>query len=194
MEVSTTDPPERVATSLGGADPFNALLAMMANDRADEAVSSRARQRWLRTQADEEARFSGVLLDLAERHGLVALRTSDGRQRRARIRGIGADFVALESSDGQRSLLRLDAVIAVTGTGDHDLPSGDRSITSTIDLVTALAGLVMDRTDVVLRPGAGEPLSGELRSVGFDVARLRTESPAQTVAVNLASIAEVVLL
>ncbi|MDP8991956.1 MAG: hypothetical protein M3N31_02715, partial [Actinomycetota bacterium] len=61
----------------------DALLAELArwgaDVRAGDAARSRARERWLRRQASEDATFTGVALDLAEQGAGVAVRTTTGR-------------------------------------------------------------------------------------------------------------------
>ena len=62
----------------GAVDRFLADLAVwMAEDRARGAAEARAKRRWLEQQAAEEATFTGLAIDLAERQLPVAVRTSD---------------------------------------------------------------------------------------------------------------------
>nr|MDQ3575222.1 hypothetical protein [Actinomycetota bacterium] len=61
------------------------LARWTADTRADDAASSRTRERWLRQQASEDALFTGVALDLAEGGVSVAVRTTTGRTLHGRI-------------------------------------------------------------------------------------------------------------
>src|SRR3546814_20125633 len=77
----------------------------------------------------------------------------------------------------------------------EDPTVGDRAVTTELTLVEILAGLAADRERVVLVTRAGgDSVTGELRSVGQDVAVLRTDAqPPATVYVPLASVAEITL-
>src|SRR5688500_9679971 len=90
---------------LGGPDLLARLSTWAASVAADAAASSRARERWLRAAADEEATFGGVLLDLAERGAPVVVAGRAGRRHRGVVRAVGADFCLLRSADGGEVLL-----------------------------------------------------------------------------------------
>lgn len=165
---------------LGGDGALSRALERWAADAAvDEAARQRARQRWLRVQAEEEATVAGVLLDLAERGATVSLDV--GAQRlRGRIAGIGHDFVAVRSETGQDILVPSDAIEVVrTEPGAPDVV-GDRAALLDVTLATVLVPLAAERAEVAIRTRSGPVVRGELRSAGTDVARLRVpgEPPA----------------
>src|SRR3546814_9710109 len=92
-------------TGVPGPSFTSRLDRWVAEARVDQAAQGRARERWLRTIAEEEATFAGVLADLAERASGVALSTTAGRRHRGSIGGLGADFVALRPADRKRTRL-----------------------------------------------------------------------------------------
>src|SRR3546814_6367908 len=75
----------------------------------------------------------------------------------------------------------------------EDPTVGDRAVTTELTLVEILAGLAADRERVVLVTRAGgDSVTGELRSVGQDVAVLRTDAqPPANVHVPLARVPEI---
>ena len=168
------------ADDLDGFDDFGGLEAWAAEARAREAAESRVRERWLRTQAEEGAGFTGVLSGLVERGGTVTLMTIGGRALAGRLTAVGADFVALTLPGGRRTLVTLNAlawVQAAPGTrragdaalGDREL---DEDATAAAALVDVLAQAAANRPRVAVQT-AGAGITGELRSVGVDVLALQ---------------------
>ncbi|MDP9388949.1 MAG: hypothetical protein M3Q48_13805, partial [Actinomycetota bacterium] len=98
-------------------DEVDTLLADLARWTADarsqDAARARSRERWLRQQAEEDARFAGVVLDLAESATAVVVRTTSGRTRQGRIAAVARDFCVLRSDGGTATLLAFAAVAAV---------------------------------------------------------------------------------
>ena len=211
------------ATLLDGVGPVDGLLGegisarlerWAADARVEVAARRRARERWLRQQAEEEATFAGVLIDLGE-HGVeVALHTRTGRAHRGRVGVVGADFVGLLPSSpglggsavagslapvGDEVLVSLDSVTSVRMQAGARLVTGDRVLTSRLSLAEVITGLAAERERVVLvLAEAGEPVAGVLHSVGQDmvVVRLADGMPGArppTAYVALAAIVEVVI-
>lgn len=160
-----------------GEEEFHRFVA---EARTDLAARERARERWLRVQAEESATFVGVLLDLTESGQPVTLTTTMGRRLAGRIVAIGADFVMLEPlspSEGlERTFVAMHAIGTVSSPGrqragdrhEEDAPQGT--------LQEALAELAPDRPHLVVRSLTGEEVAaGELRSVGRDVAMITSE-------------------
>lgn len=170
------------------------ITRWLAEQRADAAAASRARERWLRQAADEEALVAGVLLDLAERAATVVVQGVATRTHRGVVRAVGEDFVALRTGTGD-VLLPFDAIGALradaTGRG---APSGggDRAHALDIGFAEAVAAVAGDRPRVLVVARDGSGLSGELRSVGRDVATLRLADA--TYYVPLASVAELAIV
>jgi hypothetical protein len=162
----------------------------------DAAAEARAREHWLRRQAEEEAALAGVLADLADGGVLVRLHLRAGGPFAGTVRAVGADLVAVaaDGSNGAIAVVALAAVCAVhTGSGARAV-TGDRAVTSSLRLADVLAGLAGEREPVRLVTADGETVGGVAWSVGQDVVTLRTGSGAvRTAYVPLAAVTAVVL-
>lgn len=166
------------------------LTRWLADQRVDAAAAARSRERWLRQQAGEEARFAGVLLDLAERGMPVLVASAGDRRWRGRVSAVGSDFVAVRGTDGADALVALDAVGAVRAIGAPQLTGGDRGGSIDMSLAEALLAMAADRPRVVL-VAAGVATAGELRAVGSDVVTVRADGEGTTVYVPVASLQSV---
>jgi hypothetical protein len=178
-------------------DPDAALRRLVDEARADGESQERIRRRWLRQQAEEEAEFAGTLLALLERGATVTLGSQTGRRHTGRLVGLGRDVCALELQDARRVWLRLDALETVRPEPALDAPpaSDARMERQDLELVEVLARLVDERPSVrLVTRGSPEPVSGELRSVGADVATLREGGRGTTCYVRLPSVVEISVL
>lgn len=179
---------------LAGDDALARQLQRWAADAAvDEAARARLRAHWLRVQAEADASLVGTLVDLAERAVPVVVDVA-GHRVRGLLAGIGADFVALRTDQGQEAIVVTDAVEAVrTEPGGVDV-RGDRSSTLDVTLAGVLGPVAADRPTVLVRTRQGVVIRGELRSAGVDVVRVRTEgAPSTPTWVPIGSIALLVL-
>jgi hypothetical protein len=149
------------------------LEAWLADLQVDEAAAARARTAWLQRQAEEEATFTGVLADLAERERTVVVHTTLGRRHGGRLRVVGADFCWLRTARSVDVLIRYDAITLVRPAPRDEGAAGDRAVTPAATFAGALVALLGAR--VMACPLGGEPVNGELRSVGRDVAALRLD-------------------
>jgi hypothetical protein len=182
-----------VAGALG--DGLAARIDRWAADaRVDEAARVRARERWLRQQAEEGGSLAGVLADLAERRVPVAVHVRGGRRHQGEIRALGSDFLALGSVDAE-VIIALTAVTSVRTHPAEVSTIGDRSIATSLRLADVLTRLAADRATVVLvLAGGDDSVAGALRSVGQDVVGVRVvRGPAVTAYVPLAAIVEVLV-
>lgn len=183
-------------------DDVDAVLADLARwtarTRTDDAARSRTRERWLRRQAQEDARFAGVVLDLAEARAPVAVRTTSGRTLHGRMEAVARDFCVLRHDTGGATLLAFNAIATVRPQSGYRAGDAASERAAPVDaaLPDVLARLAGERPRVrVVVDGGGEALAGELRSVGADVATMRLDGePGGTVYVPLASVREVTLL
>lgn len=166
------------------------LAAYLAEQRADAAAASRARERWLRQAAAEEARVAGVLLDLAERAATVAVQGVGGRTHRGVVRAVGEDFAALRTGAGD-VLVAYAAMAAIRPEGAA-VAGSDRAQALDLGLAEALAAVAGTRPRVLVVARDGTGLAGELRSAGIDVLALAVDGGAQ-VFVPTAAIAEVTI-
>jgi hypothetical protein len=189
----SADDSDESATAAGLlGDPLAARIDRWAADaRVDEAARLRARERWLRHQAEEEGSLAGVLADVAERGAAVALHVRGGRRHRGEIAALGSDFVALRSA-GADVIVALHAVTSVRTLPGEATTIGDRSTGTSHRLVDVLAGLAVERAAVLLVLADGDAVAGVAVSVGQDVVGVRVAGGAAVTAyVPVGAIVEV---
>lgn len=141
---------------------------------AADAAAERSQQRWLHQQAVESARLSGVLSQVAEWGGEVALRMDGGTEVSGEVHGLGTDVVVLRGRGGRRTYVAVAAVrsVRVGRILRSDAATDDRG-GSDVLLVELLADAVEDRPRVsVATMGDPAPVVGELVAVGTDVLTL----------------------
>jgi hypothetical protein len=190
------DQPRRLtADGLLGGDLVSRLDRWIAEMRSDDAAASRARERWLLTQAEESSTFVGVLLDLGEQRATVVVEGRGGRRHRGTIVAVAHDFCALRTPSGRDILLSYAGVASVRAER-RTSATGDRAVQLEATLDEALATLAEDRPRVLVVTLAGaDGLAGELRSVGRDVLTLRLDGePAAPAYVAISAIAELSLV
>jgi hypothetical protein len=180
---SADDPDEAAAIAGLLGNGLAARIDRWAADaRVDEAARLRARERWLRQQAEEEGSLAGVLADVAERGASVALHVRGGRRHRGEVAALGSDFVALRSA-GADVIVALPAVTSVRTLPGEASTIGDRSIGTSHRLVDVLAGLAAQRAGVLLVLADGEEaIAGVVLWVGQDVVGLRVAGGAAVTA------------
>jgi hypothetical protein len=168
------------------------LLRLLDDARADERGASRGRERVLRQAAEEGARLTGALVDLAERGSTVTVRTQAGRSHHGAVRLVAGDFCVVGTEAGD-VWLAFEAVTTVRPTPDerHTPPTGDRTALDLL-LVEALARVAPERPRVAFVLVGGETVAGELRAVGEDVVTLRLDGDPRGVCyVSASAIREV---
>ena len=174
--------------------PSDADLAALADDvRGTDAAQERSRRRWLAQQALEEARIVGVLLDAAEQHHTVTVRTVSGRRHTGSVVLVAVDCCAVLTAPGTRSYLLLDAITVVTlDRSIRPVPaSADRIAPVGATLRELLADEIDQRPIVALvSRGSDEAVVGRLLAVGMDVATLESDDRRTLVYVSLASLTE----
>lgn len=160
------------------SDPQNdGFIRFLDDARAEDAARARTRERWLRQQTTEEARFAGTLVDLLERDARVNVRTTTGRIHHGTIAAVGLDFCVL------RTLTGVDRYLALSGLGwvrpaeaGARPATGDRPAPLDLRLAEIFGHLVDDRPRMlVFVRGDPEPIAGQLRAVGVDVLTLRLD-------------------
>lgn len=180
---------DRVSDQPSDAD----LTGLLDEARRSQAASSRTTERWLRQQAFEEARLTGVLRNAAERHDIVTVRTSSGRSHTGQVRLIGGDFCLVETAGGERVYIRTDAITVVQP--DRRSAAGpasdDRGGTVDTTLVEELADQAGEEPDAVfVCAGSPDALTGRLIAVGMDLATLEVDQQRRVAYVALASVTE----
>jgi hypothetical protein len=148
---------------------------------------------------------------MVERGAVVVLRTTSGWTHRARLVAVARDFWMLEpegscETNGSIALAGVTLVATEAVASLRAQPaegaepameeSGGRSAPLAVSMAQALSDLAAERPRVrFVVSGEPEPIVGELRSVGVDVATLRVEGVAPTtVYVRLGSVTEVSVL
>jgi hypothetical protein len=192
---SADDPGDAATVAALLGDGLAARIDRWAADtRVDEAARLRARERWLRHQAEEEGSLAGVLADVAERGASVALHVRGGRRHRGEIAALGADFIALRSA-GADVIVVLPAVTSLRTLPGEAPTIGDRSIGTSHRLVDVLAGLAAERASVLLVLADGdEAVGGVVLWVGQDVVGVRVAGGAAVTAyVPVGAIVEVLV-
>ena len=181
---------------LGGPDLLARLAEWAAAASADAASAARARERWLRRAADEDATFAGVLLDLAERGATVVVTGRAGRRHRGIVRAVATDFVGIQTDTGGDVLLTFAGIASVRPEPGAAAPLGDRAVAVDVGLAEVLAAVADDRPRLlVVTLADAEGLAGELRAVGRDVLTLRLDGADRTPSyVPVASLAEIRLV
>ena len=181
---------------LGGPDLAARLERWVADARSSDAAAARARERWLRLQADESATFAGVLIDLAERGTPVVIHGRGGRRHRGTIAAVAADFCALRTSGGRDVLLAYAGIGSVRPDSRSPGPSGDRVVQADLGMAEMLSVLAAERPRVLIVTTAdAEGIAGELRSVGRDMVTVRLDGDPRAAAyVGITAIAEVSLV
>lgn len=145
-------------------DPFTELADEAA---AADAAGERARTRWLRQQAAEEATLAGTLLDLAESGATAAVQTASGRVHRGHVSRVGADFVAVDDT-----WIRFASIVTIRPSGRHRDGGAPRAAVHATRFNEALGERAPERPSVVVGTATGEALRGTLVAVGVDVLTL----------------------
>lgn len=179
---------------LGGTEGLAGALARWTADaRVDDAARARARQHWLRVQSEEESSVAGVLLDLAERGRPVVIDVGEHRLR-TQIVGLGADFVAGRSDQGQDVLVRLAAIDAFRTEPGGGATTGDRAPALEVHFASVLAPVAAEHPEVLVRTRSGGSMRGQLRSASAELLHIRAAGTPPTPAwVPLDAVALIVL-
>ena len=179
-------------------EPTDADFADLLDDaRSASAASSRTSRRWLRQQALEEARLTGVLLGAAEHGDTLTIRTTSGRTHTGAVQVVGGDFCALRAGTGDVVYIRTDAITVVQpDRGIAAVPASDgRAGAVSRTLVEELADRAGEQPDVsIVSTGQRDAVPGRLLAVGVDVATLEVDQKRGLAYVALASVTEFWLL
>ncbi len=152
------------------------LLQLTDDLRRADAVESRRREMWLRRQAEEEGTFHGMLVDLTERQGSLALHTLAGRVLRGPIATLGADFIGIRGARGQTGLVPLAVVTSISPEPGTAATVGDRAVAGTATLDVTVANLAAERPPALVHTTGTERASGRLWTVGRDFLVVRSDS------------------
>jgi hypothetical protein len=176
------------------------LARWSAEARADAAAAARAKERWLRHQAGEDATLAGLLVDLAERRMPAVVVVDGDRRHWGTLTAVGADYVLLREAADRDVYVALAAISAVrpdaVATGDTATPPGSRPVEADSQFAAVLATLAADRPRVAITAfGTSEAWRGELRGAGRDLVVVHLDGGARSTAyIPVAAIAEVVVV
>jgi hypothetical protein len=168
------------------------LYAFVADARARGAADLRRRTRWLHQQLRQDAGFVDVCRDLAMSGVPVEVSLADGRRHRGRLTGVGADTLAVGTTDGATMYVTTAAVAglrAVTSTpgrlgdGDGSEAGGPAPLESHLTDGVIAGGTLRDgqrfsdvlgdladlRASVVAGTATQQTFCGVLAGVGRDV-------------------------
>lgn len=188
---SGADGPEDLGSATGD-DLVAELTRWLADRRSDAASASRSRERWLRQQAEEDATFAGILLDLAEQQCPIVVQLARDRRHRGHVRAVADDFLALRTQEGTDVLLAYAGIVATRLQGSEAPLAGDRPRALEMSLAEALGAISGERPRILVVTRDGSRLSGELRTAGRDVLALRSDGGDRAMSyVPLAAVAEV---
>lgn len=160
-------------------DPLAGLETWLAEGRVDAAAAERARQHWLERQAGEDSTLTGVLMDLGERGGPVAVRTIGGRVLRGPVVALGADFVIVREERRGDAIVPLTAVATLRAAPGERPAVGDRPPALVVLLADALVELAVNRPSVIVAV-AGEDLRGDLARAGRDIVAIALDDGHRT--------------
>jgi hypothetical protein len=180
----------------GGGGLAARLERWAADARVDEAARARARERWLRRQAEDETALAGVLADLRDGAVPVTVGTRSGGLHAGVVRVVGADFVALGSTTGRgpEVVVALTALASVRTRPGVAAVLGDRPVEAAIRLVDVVTGLAEEREALQVVTASGDVVDGVVAGVGQDVLTVRSTGRPVTVAyVPVGAVAEIVL-
>ena len=157
-------------------DPFAAELNRWAAERrAEDAATSRSRERWLRQQAEEGATWLGVLLDLAERRQAVVVDLRSGATVSGELVGVGEDVCFLTGL-ARRSPTTLVALVHVGAVRAREpapsVASGDRRPALRLTLAGVLGSLAAEREVIRVGLAGGGEVTGRILGAGADVLTL----------------------
>ena len=157
-----------------------AFARWAAQQRTEQAAGMRSRERSLRDQAEGEATWSGLLVDLAEADADLTIEVGS-RRMRGRLVGVGRDFCVLEGDGRRPALIPTDRIVAVW---KEKPASGSRFPHLDLTFGAALSGLAGERSPVCMVLDGGSQVIGDLISSGADLVTVRTD-PATRRTVHL---------
>ncbi len=146
---------------------FADLEAQALDDRAAELAAEVAD----RTRSETASLHLGDRLRPARGHWLVLALA--GTTVRGVLRAVGPDWIHLEVEASSQAVVRLDAVLSVTGLGAHSTtPGREGRVAARLALGSALRAVARDRLPVIITLIDGSSLSGTLDRIGADFAEL----------------------
>ena len=127
----------------------------------------------LAAEVSERTRIETAALHFADRlhpaQGHQVVVSTVGATVRGVLLALGSDWVLVEIEGSRQALVRLGAVLGVTGLGAHSsAPASQGRVPARLGLASALRAVARDRAPVVITRIDGSRLSGTLDRVGGD--------------------------
>ena len=127
----------------------------------------------LAAEVSERARIETAALHFTDRlrpaQGHRVVVATVGATVRGLLLAVGSDWVLLEIEGSRQALVRLGAVLGVTGLGAHSSAPGSQGrVAARLGLASALRAVARDRAPVVITRIDGSSLSGTVDRVGGD--------------------------
>lgn len=174
-----------------------AMQEWTSEARMEQARAARQTRHWQQHLAGEEARFSGLLLDLHERKCAIRIDTEGGRCLAGPIDEIGSDFIAIKNRSEMPAYIRLHVITAVEvdGTPQNTGPPSIRTLEAFRSLDTVISELA-DRRALIrfATKNSSELRSAFITAAGIDVVTLELAgSPVRTLFVATEQLSEVSL-
>jgi len=146
---------------------WDALFADLEAQAEAEAARELAAEVGERTRIETSALHVTDRLRAAQGHPVVV--SALGATLRGAVLGVGPDWVLVEVERNRQALVRLGAVLGVTGLGAHSsAPDGQGRVAARLGLASALRAVARDRAPVVITRIDGSTLTGTLDRVGAD--------------------------
>lgn len=178
--------------SAGGDVPArwtDAADAFVAEERVDDAVADRRRERWSRERRAEATTLRDALR--GSTGSVCTLHLCTGDRATGTVVAVGSDVVELDAAHGDRSWIALVGIVAA------EVEPGRRATGSAGDamsLASVLEDLRAERAVVALTLDGGTVLSGEVTASGDAVTLAHGAETAGTSQVTLVDPAAVVLV
>ncbi len=172
------------------------LIRISADDRHDRATADREIEHWHRLISSEEAKFSGLLRDLAERGSEATFVTRTGRSHTGSVNGLGQDFCSIATTADETVVLATRGIAYVQVEGSArgaGSPSAREATDAEQRLEELLADLAVNRQRIrYVLNGSPEVRIAQLFAVGVDVVTLGVEEPPKyTLFVPIPSFVEI---
>ncbi len=164
-----------------------------AERRHDDARCQRVEQRWQRSLAGEEMRFSGIVLDLAESRSPVRVITRSGRSHTGIVAIVGSDFCAIAKRERPTVVLALAAITAFEVKSGGRAPVGSgREIGGEQTIEDVLLQMLEVRALLrVVVSGSSEVKRCSVAAVGDDVVAFEVEDQKTLLFVPTSDVNEV---
>ena len=150
---------------------WDALFADLEAQAEDDQTAELAAEVADRTRIETAALHLVDRLRASRGHGLVV--ATAGASVRGVLRTVGPDWLLVEAEPNRQAVVRLAAVLGVTGLGSRSsAPSSEGRVAARLALGSALRAVARDRAAVTITLIDASTVSGTLDRVGADFVEL----------------------